>query len=71
MPVTATTNDILTHYRLNELPHTIYSKILISILGMSGYVIRYSEVFADSGDPDQTLHSVVSDLGLPYLPVTL
>ena len=29
----------LTHYRLNELTHTIYWKILISILGMSGYVI--------------------------------
>ena len=30
---------LLTHCRLNELPHTIYWKILISILGMSGYVI--------------------------------
>ena len=29
----------LTHDRLNELPHTIYSKILILILGMSDYVI--------------------------------
>ena len=29
----------LTHCRLNALPHTIYKKILISILGMSGYVI--------------------------------
>ena len=29
----------LTHCRLNELPHTIYWKILISILGMSGHVI--------------------------------
>ena len=29
----------LTHYKLNELPHTIYGEILISILGMSGYVI--------------------------------
>ena len=27
------------HCRLNELPHTIYLKILISSLGMSGYVI--------------------------------
>ena len=30
---------VLTHCRLNELPHTINWKILISILGMSGYVI--------------------------------
>ena len=30
----------LTHCRLNELPHTIYWKILISILVMSGYVIK-------------------------------
>ena len=27
--------ETLTHCRLNELPHTIYRKILISILGMS------------------------------------
>ena len=25
--------------RLNELPHAIYWKILISIIGMSGYMI--------------------------------
>ena len=30
---------ILTHSGMNELPHTIYWKILILILGMSGYVI--------------------------------
>ena len=30
---------ILTHCRLNEIPHTIYWKILILILGMSGCVI--------------------------------
>ena len=29
----------LTHCRLNDIPHTIYWKILIWILGMSGYVI--------------------------------
>ena len=29
----------LTHIRLNKLPHTIYWKSRISILGMSGYVI--------------------------------
>ena len=29
----------LTHCRLNELPHTIYWKILILIWGMSAYVI--------------------------------
>ena len=29
------------------------------------------ELFANSGDPDQTLHSVVSDLGLHCLPITL
>ena len=29
----------LTHCRLNELPHTIYWKSPISILGMSGYEI--------------------------------
>ena len=29
----------LTHCRLIELPHIIYWKILILVLGMSGYVI--------------------------------
>ena len=33
------TPNQLTHCRLNELSHTVYRKILISILGMSGYVI--------------------------------
>ena len=28
------------------------------------------ELFANSGDPDQTPHSAVSDLGLHCLPVT-
>ena len=27
-------------------------------------------LFADSGDPNQTLHSVASDLGLHCLPIT-
>ena len=30
-----------------------------------------AELFANNGDPDQTPHSVVSDLGLHCLPVTL
>ena len=29
------------------------------------------ELFANSGDPDQMLHSAVSDLGLHCLPITL
>ena len=29
------------------------------------------ELFANSGDPDQMLHSAASDLGLHCLPVTL
>ena len=32
-------NLFLTHCRLNELPHTISWKILISIWGISGYMI--------------------------------
>ena len=31
--------SLLTHCRLSELSHTIYWKILISILGMTGYAI--------------------------------
>ena len=28
------------------------------------------ELFANSGDPDQTPHSAASDIGLHFLPVT-
>ena len=43
---------------------------------MSGYVIeifweKNVQLFANSGDPDQTLHSVASDLGLHCLSITL
>ena len=30
-----------------------------------------AKLFANSGDPEQTPHSVVSDLGLHCLPITL
>ena len=30
-----------------------------------------AKLFANSGDPDQMPHSVASDLGLHFLPVTL
>ena len=30
-----------------------------------------TELFANSGDPDQLLHSAASDLGLYCLPITL
>ena len=30
-----------------------------------------AKLFANSGDPDQTLHSAASDLGLHCLPLTL
>ena len=30
-----------------------------------------AKLFANSGDPDQTMHSAVSDLGLHCLPITL
>ena len=67
----------LTHCRLIELSH-IYWKLLLSILGISGYCmwIRYSykkmvELFANSGDPDQTPDSAASGLGLHCLLITL
>ena len=45
------------HCRLNELSHTIYWKILISILGMSGYVLVIFHTKIGSPiynlDPDQ------------------
>ena len=66
----------LTHCRLNRLPYSMYRKSPISIFGTSGYEIRYScrkmaKPCANSGDPDQTSRSVVSDLGLQCLSITL
>ena len=67
---------IVTHFRPNNLVHIIYWKSPISILG---YVRLYhldislekiAKVIAHSGDPDETPHSAVSDLGLHCLPVT-
>ena len=60
---------------MNEIPHTMYWRILISILGMSGYV-SYSErkmveIFANSGEADQMPGSAASHLGLHCLPITL
>ena len=48
----------------------------ISILGIPGKVIwillkKMVELFANSGNPDQTPHSAASDLDLHCLPVTL
>ena len=65
----------LTHFILNRLSHTIYWNSPISILGMSGYVMyifleKKAKLFANSGDPDQTPHSAVSDLGLHCLLIT-
>ena len=66
---------LLTHCWQNELSHTIYWNILISIIGMSGHVIwiflEKTELFANSGDPDQTPRSAASDLGLHCLQINL
>ena len=71
-------NIILTHCILiiNRLSHTIYWKSPISILGTSGYKIyifleKMAKLIANSGDPDKTLRSAASDLGLHCLPITL
>ena len=61
----------------NELTIIIYRKNLISILGMSDYVIwifqerKMVKLFANIADPDQMPHSAASDLGLHCLPLTL
>ena len=34
------------------------------------FLLKMAKLFANSGDPDQTLHSAASDLGLHCLPVT-
>ena len=68
--------SIFTHCILNRLSHIIYWKSPVSILGTSGYVIyifleKIAKLLANSGDPDQTPHSVASDLGLHYLQTLL
>ena len=35
------------------------------------FIENMADLFANSGGPDQTLHSVASDLGLHCLPITL
>ena len=40
------------------------------MLGGIFYFADYANYAANSGDPDQTQHSVVSDLGLHYLPMS-
>ena len=65
----------LTHFILNRLSHTIYWKSPISVLGISGYTMyifleKKAKLSANSGDPDQMLHSAASDLGLHCLPIT-
>ena len=70
-------NNMLIHFRLNELhltPNTIYWKNQILDLGMSDDVIQIfleKNGYAKSGDPDQTPHSKASDLGLHCLFIIL
>ena len=56
-------NGISYHYQLEQ-----------SIFVLRGVRWYFSFLFkimqANSGDPDQTPHSVASDLGLPYLPMS-
>ena len=68
---------LLTHFRLNSLPtHYIWEE--------SNFDLRYTrlcdldipeekmvELFANSGNPDQTPRSAASDLGLHCLPITV
>ena len=64
---------LLTHFRLNELPHNLLEE---SIFDLRCFRLRYLDReklkhFANSGDPDQTPSSAASDLGLHCLPITL
>ena len=68
----------LTHFRLTRLPHIIYCKSQISILGMSGYMHmiqifleKMAKLCPNSGDTDQMPRSAASDLGLHCLLITL
>ena len=75
-PLICSCESVLTHCRLNELTHTIYLKILISVLGIPAMWFSYSErklveLYANSEEPDQMPHSAASDLGLHCLPATL
>ena len=49
----------------------MYWKILILILVDLEIRDKMVELFANSGDPDQTPRSAASDLGLQCLPITI
>ena len=64
--------DPLAQCILKRISHTIYWKSPISILGLDLDIPieNKDKLFANSGDPDQTIWSAASDLGLHCLPIT-
>ena len=65
----------LTHFRLNIFSHSLYRKNFnFRYVGLCDLDIsseKLAKLFANSGDPDQTSYSVVSDLGMPCLSVAI
>ena len=54
------TQSQLTHSRLNELPHTIYWKILISILGIQVQGSGNFEIWIGPADDDDVINEPIS-----------
>ena len=60
----------------NGIPHCYQLDQYISIIRVVGFffpfLFKFNRTFCkkNGGDPDQTQHSVVSDLGLHFLPMS-
>ena len=68
----------LTHYRRNELTHTIYWKIdsnfnfrYVRLCDLDILREKWLNYLQTVANPDQMPHSAASDLGLQCLPITL
>ena len=66
---------LLTHFKLNRNPNTTcisegsnfnFRYVRLCDLDMGISKRKMAEIFANSGDPDQILHSATSDLGLHF-----
>ena len=69
--LTANVHSSLNPFRLNRLSHYILEESNFDLFRLWDSKRKMVELFANSGDPDQTSCSAASDLGLHCLSVTL
>ena len=63
--------NTLMLFRLTKLPNPIESNFSFRYDRLCDFLEKMAKLFANSGKPDQTLHSAACDLGLHCLPITL